>query len=119
MTYVDGYVIPVPASNIDTYRAMAEIGRTVWLEHGALDYKECVSDDLNSKWASGSFPKAAGAQDGEVIVFAFITFKSKEHRDEVNAKAHEDPRLKESCTPETMPFDCARMIYGGFKTVVE
>lgn len=118
MTYVDGFVIPVPESNIETYRSIAQQACKLWIEHGALDYKECVADDMNPEFAKGSFPKAADTKDGETVVFAFITFKSREHRDEVNAKVHADPRLMEICDPKDMPFDCNRMAYGGFKTIV-
>lgn len=117
MSYVDGYVLPIPEKSLETYREMAQKAGEIWMEHGALAYKECVGEDLYPEWASGSFPKGAGAEGGETVIFAFITFKSREHRDEVNAKVHQDPRLQ--CDMENLPFDCKRMIYGGFTTLVD
>lgn len=118
MTYVDGFVVPVPKDKIEDYRKMAEMGATVWKDHGALDYKECVADDVDDKGFCATFPGAFNTlKDGETLVFAFIVYKSREHRDEVNAKVMADPRLK--CDENNMPFDCKRMAYGGFKTIVE
>lgn len=119
MSYVDGYVLPLPTANLDSYRAMAERAGQIWMEHGALAYRECVAEDTDSEWAKGSFPRSAGAGKGETVIFAYIVFKSREHRDEVNAKVHADPRLNGCGDANNMPFDCARMIYGGFTTLVD
>ena len=118
MRYVDGYVLPVPKKNIDAYRRMAQKAGKIWREHGALDYKECVGDDLNVKWGV-PFPRPIKAKPGETVVFAWILFKSRAHRDRVNAKVMKDPRLTSSMDSKSMPFDCTRMVYGGFKTLVE
>lgn len=117
MTYVDGFLLAVPTGNLDTYREMAEKAGKVWLRHGALDYKECVGDDLEDKGFCATFPATMGLKDGETAVFAYVVYKSREHRDEVNAKVMSDPDL--SCDPENMPFDVKRMSYGGFRTIVE
>lgn len=118
MSYVDGYVLPVPEKNLDTYREMAEKSAAVWMEHGALDYKECVAEDVNID-GFVPFPKVVEAKQGETVIFAFIVYRSRKHRDEVNAKAMSDPRLKVYCGHEKeMPFDCKRMAYGGFKVLV-
>jgi len=116
MTYVDGFVVPVPKKNIDTYRRMSRKAGKIWIEHGALDYKECVGDDLNIKGVL-SFTKGTKVKAGETIVFAFITYKSRAHRDRVNKKVMADPRLGGS--PTDMPFDHKRMMYGGFKAIVD
>jgi uncharacterized protein YbaA (DUF1428 family) len=118
MHYVDGYVLPVPKKNIDAYRRMAQKAGRIWREHGALDYKECVGDDLNVKWGV-PFPRPIKAKPGETVVFAWILFKSRAHRDRVNAKVMKDPRLANPMDVNSMPFDCKRMVYGGFKTLVE
>jgi len=116
--YVDGFVIPVPAEKIDQYRAIAEQACKIWMEHGALEYRECVGDDMETK-DMVSFPQLAGTQVGEVVVFSYIVYRSREHRDEVNAKVMADPRIHELCSEGESPFDCKRMAYGGFKTIVE
>lgn len=118
MTYVDGFVIPVPEGELENYREMAENAGKIWMEHGALDFKECVIDDDTAE-GMRSFAETAGAKEGEIVVFSYIVFKSREHRDEVNKKVMDDPRIKCEQGPEKMPFDCARMAYGGFKTIVE
>ncbi|MEX2450632.1 MAG: DUF1428 domain-containing protein [Rhodospirillales bacterium] len=117
MTYVDGFVLPVPEGNIDTYREISEKAGKIWLEHGALQYRECVADDVADKGFCRTFPDAVGTQDGETVIFAFIVYTSRAHRDAVNEKVMADPRLK--CDGETMPFDCKRMAYGGFKAIVD
>ena len=118
MGYVDGYVLPVPEKNIDAYREMAQKAATIWMEHGALDYKECIAEDVNIK-GFVPFPKVIEAKQDETVVFAYIVFKSRKHRDEINAKVMNDPRLKEDCGDgKEMPFDCRRMAYGGFKVLV-
>lgn len=115
--YVDGYVLPVPEKNLVAYRRLAKVAAKVWMDHGALDYRECVGDDLAVKWGV-TFPKLAKTKPGETVVFAWITFKSRAHRDRVNAKVMKDPRLMKDMDPKKMPFDCARMTFGGFKTLV-
>lgn len=118
--YVDGFVLPVPKSKLADYQAMAEKASKVWLEHGALDYRECVAEDTEAKDLV-SFPDLARTQEGETVVFAYIVYESREHRDEVNAKVMADPRTQEMCPAVNggeMPFDCKRMAYGGFKTIV-
>jgi uncharacterized protein YbaA (DUF1428 family) len=116
--YVDGFVLPVPTENLAAYQTMAEKGAKIWLEHGALEYRECVADDTDVKFGV-PFPAGISAQPGETIVFAWIVFQSREHRDEVNAKVMQDPRLCEGMDEMAMPFDCKRMLYGGFKTIVK
>ncbi len=120
-TYVDGFVVPVPKANLDAYKKMASAAAVVWKEHGALDYKECVIEDARIE-GMYSFLDLTGVKEDETVVFAYIVYKSRAHRDEVNAKVMADPRLKEMCpasNPDVvMPFDCARMAYGGFQTLV-
>ena len=118
MSYVDGYVLPVPKKNLAAYRRMAQKAGKIWREHGALDYKECVGDDLDVHCGM-PFPKIVKPKRGETIVFAYILYKSKAHRDRVNARAMKDPRLLALCDVNNTPFDCNRMLYGGFKTIVE
>ncbi len=116
MTYVDGFVLSVPTKNLAKYKKMATVAAKVWREHGALEYKECIGDDMNAKGMM-PFPKMAAAKKGEVVVFAFIVYKSKAHRNAVNKKVMKDPRLK--CDMKDMSFDYKKMAYGGFKTIVE
>ncbi len=118
MSYVDGFVLPVPTKNLDAYREMAKKASKIWREHGALEYRECVGDDLDVKFGV-PFTRQMKAKPGETIVFAWIVYKSKAHRNSVNAKVMKDPRITEMCPdPKNMPFDCKRMLYGGFKTIV-
>jgi uncharacterized protein YbaA (DUF1428 family) len=116
--YIDGFVLPLPKDKIDQYRAIAEKACKVWIEHGALEYRECVGDDL-AITDMLSFTKIADAQPEETVVFAWIMYQSREHRDEVNAKVMADPRMNEMCGDGVVPFDCKRMAYSGFKTIVE
>jgi uncharacterized protein YbaA (DUF1428 family) len=118
MKYVDGFVLPVPKKNLTAYRSMASKASKIWKEHGALEYFECVGDDLKVKFGM-PFPKQIKTKTGETVVFAFIVYKSRAHRDKVNAKVMKDPRIANMCDPKKMPFDCARMCYGGFKAIVE
>ena len=118
MRYVDGYVLPVPKKNLQAYRRIAQKACKLWREHGALDYKECAGDDLNTKMGV-PFSKSAKAKAGETVIFAYILFKSRTHRDHVNAKVMKDPRIHSMCDPKDMPFDCKRMVYGGFKVLVD
>ncbi len=118
--YVDGFVIPVPRDKMDEYKNMAEKAGKIWMEHGALDYRECVAEDTEAK-DMVSFPALAGAKEGETVVFAYIVYESRAHRDEVNGKVMADPRIQEACPGSNggeMPFDCKRMAYGGFTTIV-
>ena len=116
--YVDGFVIPVPKKNVDAYRKMAEKAAKVWIEHGALEYRECVGDDMDVKFGV-PFGRGIKAKAGETVVFAWIVYKSRAHRDRVNAKVMKDPRICEGMDMKNMPFDCKRMLYGGFKIIVE
>lgn len=116
--YVDGFVIPVPKKNLAAYRRMAAKAAKVWMDHGALEYVECVADDVKpGKWTS--FPQSVKLKKDETVVFSWIVYRSRAHRDRVNAKVFQDPRLSDSMDPASMPFDGRRMIYGGFKTFVE
>ena len=118
MKYVDGYVLPVPKKNLTAYRQMAQKAGKVWMEHGALQFCECVGDDLKAKWAV-SFPATIKLKAGETVVFSWIMFKSRAHRDSVNKKVMKDPRLAKMMDMKSMPFDSKRMVYGGFKTMVD
>lgn len=113
MTYVDGFVLAVPQDRLEDYRALAELAGKVWMEHGALSYVECVADDVPYGELT-SFPRAVQAREGEVVVFSWITYPSREARDAINAKVIADERLKHD--HENAPFDGKRLIYGGFKT---
>ena len=115
--YVDGFVLPVSKKKLPAYRRMAQKASRIWKEYGALDYKECVGDDLNVKMGL-PFPRAIKSKAGETIVFAYILYKSRTHRDSVCAKLMKDPRLAAMCDPKNMPFDMKRMLYGGFKVMV-
>jgi uncharacterized protein YbaA (DUF1428 family) len=116
--YVDGFVVPVPLRNLDAYRQMAERAGKIWKEHGALQYVECIADDVKPGKVT-SFPQAVQLKDDETVVFSWIVYESREQRDAVNAKVMEDPRLKDMMDPKTMPFDGMRMFWGGFKTLLE
>lgn len=115
--YVDGFVLPVPEKNLNAYLKMAQKASRIWLEHGALDYRESVGEDLKVKFGL-PFPKGIRTKPGETIVFAWITYKSRAHRDKVNGKVMKDPRIQDMCDPKNTPFDPRRMMYGGFKTIV-
>jgi len=114
--YVDGFVLPVPKKNLGTYRHMARTAGKIWREHGALEFRECVGDDLNVKMGL-PFPRGIKTKPSETVVFSWIIYKSRTHRDRVNARVMKDPRFAKM--PKTMPFDVKRMLYGGFKTIVE
>jgi uncharacterized protein YbaA (DUF1428 family) len=114
--YVDGFVLPVPKKILKVYRRMAQQAGRIWREHGALEFRECVGDDLNVKMGL-PFPRGIKAKPGEIVVFSWIIYKSRAHRDRVNARVMKDPRFAKM--PKTMPFDVKRMLYGGFKTIVE
>jgi uncharacterized protein YbaA (DUF1428 family) len=115
--YIDGFVLPVSKKKLAAYKRMAQKARRIWKEYGALDYKECVGDDLNVKMGL-PFPRAIKSKAGETIVFAYIVYKSRAHRDSVCARMMKDPRVAEMCDPNKMPFDMKRMLYGGFKVMV-
>jgi uncharacterized protein YbaA (DUF1428 family) len=120
MSYVDGFVLAVPKKNLATYRRMAAKAGKVWREHGALDYKECVGDDLKVKPGCGlPFPKMIKLKPAETVFFSYIVYKSRAHRDKVNAKVMKDPRMAAMGGIEDMPFDIKRMAYGGFQAVVD
>lgn len=117
--YIDGFVIPVPTANLDDYRRLAEQASAVWKEHGALDYWECVGDDLDSEAAGMvSFATIAQAKPDESVIFAWVVFASREARDAVNAKIMADPRMREMMDPDKPIFDWKRMAYGGFRELV-
>ena len=115
--YVDGFVLPLPKRNIDAYRRQARKAGKIWIEHGALEFREFVADDVPVGKLT-SFPRSVKVKRGETVVFSWIVFKSRAHRDRVNAKAMKDPRLA-GMDANAMPFDAKRMIYGGFKPIVE
>ena len=116
--FVDGYVLPVPKKNVPAYRRMAQKAGKVWREYGALEFRECVGDDLKTEKVK-SFPDMIKPKRGETVFFSWIVFKSRAHRDSVNAKVMKDPRLAKMMDPKGMPFDSKRMVYGGFKVVVD
>jgi uncharacterized protein YbaA (DUF1428 family) len=115
--YVDGFVLPVPKKNVDAYRKIARDAGKVWREHGALEYYECVAEDVKPGKLT-SFPQSVQAKRGETVVFAWITYRSRAHRDKVNAKVMSDPRIA-NLTEKDMPLDMQRMVYGGFEVIVE
>lgn len=116
--YVDGFVLPVPKKNLEAYRKMARKAGKVWKEYGAIDYRECVADDVKPGKLT-SFPQSVKLKPNEVVVFSWITYKSRRQRDRVNAKVMNDPRINAMGDVASMPFDGKRMIYGGFTTLVE
>lgn len=119
MSYIDGFVIPLPSQNKELYRKIASKCGKIWMEHGALAYIEALGDDMKPKKIKATFPKISGTKKGETVVFSLIVFKSRAHRDKVNAKVMKDPRLHALMNKGGCPFDCDRMAYGGFKTIVE
>jgi len=118
MRYVDGYVLPVPKKNVAAYRRMAQKAGKVWRDHGALEFIECVADDVKPGKHT-SFPQSVKLKPGEMVVFSWIVFKSRAHRDRINAKVMKDPRLANMMDPKTLPFDGKRMFWGGFKVLVD
>jgi len=115
--YVDGFVLPVPKRNLQVYRRMAQKAGKIWKEHGALEYLECVADDVKPGKLT-SFPQSVKLKPSETVVFSWIVYKSRTHRDRVNAKVMKDPRVAGMMNAKTVPFDAKRMIYGGFKAIV-
>ncbi len=118
MKYVDGFVLPVPKNNLTAYRRMAQKAAKVWMKHGALEYYESAGDDLETNMGT-SFLKAVKIKPGETVVFAWVVYKSRAHRDQVNKKVMKDPELSDMMSGKDMPFDVKRMSYGGFKIIVE
>ena len=116
--YVDGYVLPIPKRNLPAYRRMARLGARLWRKHGALEYRECVGEDLSVKWGK-PFPRQLKLKPGETVVFSWIVFKSRAHRDRVNARVMQDPGLQAATAGRAMPFDVKRMLVGGFTVLVE
>jgi uncharacterized protein YbaA (DUF1428 family) len=117
MQYVDGFIVPVPKKNLAAYRRLSQKAGKIWMEHGALSYVECVGDDVKPGKVT-SFPQSVKLKPDEIVVFSWIVYKSRTQRDRINKKAMADPRLT-SMDPKTLPFDGKRMIWGGFKTLVE
>ena len=118
MAYVDGFVTPVPKKKLAAYRRMSQHAAKVWRDHGALEFRECVADDVS--WGKRtSFLRAVKQKSGETVFFSYIVYKSRADRDRVNAKAMKDKRLAGMMNPKTLPFDAKRMIWGGFKVVVD
>jgi uncharacterized protein YbaA (DUF1428 family) len=115
-TYVDGFVVPVPKKNLAAYRRLARKAGKIWIEHGALHYCECVADDVKPGKLT-SFPQSVKLKADETVVFSWVVYRSRKHRDSVNAKVMKDPRLPTD--PKAMPFDGMRMFWGGFKAIVE
>ena len=114
--YVDGFVVPVPKRNLDAYRRMAEDAGKVWREYGALEYVECVADDVKPGEVT-SFPQSVKLEPDETVVMAWIVYESRAHRDRVNAQVMKDPRIA-NMDPKSMPFDAKRMFWGGFEVLV-
>jgi uncharacterized protein YbaA (DUF1428 family) len=118
MRYVDGFVLPVPRKNLAAYRRMARKAGRVWRDHGAVEFRECVGEDLRVK-SLVPFPRRIKLKPGETVVFSWIGFKSRAHRDRVNARVMKDPRLAKMMNGQSMPFDVKRMLYGGFEVLVD
>jgi uncharacterized protein YbaA (DUF1428 family) len=118
MQYVDGFVVPVPKKSLPAYRRMALKMGKVWRRHGAIEFREFVADDVKVGKRT-SFPRSVKRKPNETVVFSWIVYKSREHRDRVNAKVMKDPRLAKMMNPKALPFDAKRMIFGGFKNLVD
>jgi uncharacterized protein YbaA (DUF1428 family) len=116
--YVDGFIVPVPKRKLDAYRRTARKSGKIWREHGALEYRECVAEDVPMGELT-SFPRSVQLKRGETVVFSWIVYKSRAHRDRVNAKVMKDPRIAEMMDPAAQAFDGSRMIYGGFEVVID
>jgi uncharacterized protein YbaA (DUF1428 family) len=118
MPYVDGFIVPVPKKSVESYRRLARKAGKVWRDHGALEFKECIADDVKKgKWTS--FPRSVKLKPNETVVFSYIVYKSRAHRDRIMAKVMKDKRLANMMDPKAMPFDAKRMIFGGFKVLVD
>ncbi|RFC35250.1 MAG: Uncharacterized conserved protein YbaA, DUF1428 family [Candidatus Nitrotoga sp. SPKER] len=118
MAYVDGFVLPLPVKNIDSYREIASKCGAIWREHGALQFRECIADDVKPGKLT-SFPQSVNLEAEETVIFSWIVYESRAHRDEVNDKVMKDPRMVDMMKAETSPFDGKRMIYGGFEVLVD
>ena len=118
MRYVDGYVVPVPKEKLQAYRRLALKAAKIWKEHGALEVRECLAEDVKVGKLT-SFPESVKLKPGETVVFSWIAFKSRADRDRVNARVMKDPRLAGMMDPKDMPFDGKRMVYGGFEVIVD
>jgi uncharacterized protein YbaA (DUF1428 family) len=118
MSYVDGFVLPVPVANLDAYKKMARRAGKIWMEHGALQYIECAADDVKPGKVT-SFPQAVQLKKDEVVVFSWIVYRNRRDRDRINKKVMSDPRLADMMDPKSLPFDGMRMFWGGFKPIVE
>jgi uncharacterized protein YbaA (DUF1428 family) len=118
MSYVDGFVLPVPLDRLDDYKKMARKAGKIWMEYGALAYSECVADDVKPG-KSTSFPQAVKLKAGETVVFSWVVYKNRRERDSIMKKVMKDPRLAAFMDPKTLPFDGKRMFFGGFKPIVE
>ena len=118
MSYVDGFIVPVPTKKLDDYRRMAKKVGKVWREHGALEFREWIADDVKVGKRT-SFPRSVKLKRGETVVFSYIVYKSRAHRDKINAKVMKDPRLADMMDPSQMPFDGKRLIFGGFKVLLD
>ena len=118
MAYVDGFVVPLPKANVEAYRKVATKCGEIWREHGALQFRECIGDDVKPGKLT-SFPQSVNLEADETVVFSWIVYQSRAHRDEVNDKVMKDPRMADMMKPENMPFDGKRMIYGGFEVLVD
>jgi uncharacterized protein YbaA (DUF1428 family) len=118
MPYVDGFVIPVPLKKLDNYRRLAKLAGKIWRDHGALQIRECVADDVQVGKRT-SFPRSVKLKRGETVILSYIVYKSRKHRDQVNTKVMNDPRFAKMTDPKQMPFDGKRLIFGGFKVLLD
>ena len=118
MAYVDGFVLPLPKTNVESYREIAAKCGAIWREHGALEFRECIAEDVKPGKLT-SFPQSVNLEDGETVVFSWIVYQSRAHRDEVNDKVMKDPRMADMMKPEAMRFDGKRMLDGGFEMIVD
>ena len=118
MAYVDGFILPLPKNNLETYREIASKCGAIWREHGALQFRECIADDVKPGKLT-SFPQSVNLEDEETVIFSWIVYESRAHRDAVNDKVMKDPRMANMMNPTLMPFDGKRMIYGGFEMLVD
>jgi uncharacterized protein YbaA (DUF1428 family) len=118
MPCVDGFIVGVPTKNLPAYRRLARKAGKIWREHGALEFRECVADDVKMGKLT-SFPRSVKLKPGETVVFSWIVYKSRRDRDRINAKVMKDPRLADMMDAKSLPFDAKRMIYGGFKVLVD
>lgn len=118
MAYVDGFVLPLPKNKVDAYLEIAKKSGAIWREHGALQFRECIAEDVKPGKLT-SFPQSVNLKEDETVIFSWIVYESRVHRDEVNDKVMKDPRMADMMKPEAMPFDGKRMIYGGFEMLVD